>query len=77
MKSIKKLNDKIQYAELYRKFKAYSNKRRAFSLGGLATGGLEMEDNPDDYTFAQEFYSNQPQIEQMTQNDNFLNKTLE
>jgi hypothetical protein len=77
MKSIKKLNDKIQYAELYRKFKAYSNKRRAFNLGGLATGGLEMEDNPDDYTFAQEFYSNQPQIEQMAQKDNFLNKTLE
>ena len=55
MKPIKKLNDTIQYADLYRKLKSYAEERRGFNYGGLATGELNMEDDPDNsYSFSEQ-----------------------
>mgnify|MGYP001238048946 CR=1 FL=1 len=77
MRPIKKLNDTIQYADLYRKLKSYAEERRGFNYGGLATGELNMEDDPDNsYSFSEQFYSNRAAIEQQLSAKDLLDSTL-
>ena len=78
MRPIKKLNDTIQYADLYRKLKSFTEQRRGFSYGGLATGELKMEDDPNNsFGFAEQFYSNRAALEQQVDAKDLLNSTLE